>query len=71
MLQLNQDGVKKKIGTKVLYECSTFFFSLETHELLWLDKLGYLAELRLKQADIVGNVSVGRLGLGTITSTRC
>lgn len=46
------------------------FFSLETHELLWLDKLGYLAELRLKQADIVGNVSVGRLGLGTITSTR-
>nr|XP_034331688.1 uncharacterized protein LOC117690947 [Crassostrea gigas] len=28
------------------------------------------AELRLKQADIVGNVAVGRLGLGTITSTR-
>lgn len=28
------------------------------------------AELRLKQADIVGNVAVGRLGLGTVTSTR-
>lgn len=29
------------------------------------------AELRLKQANIVGNVAVERLGLGTVTSTRC
>lgn len=28
------------------------------------------SELRLKKADIVGNVEVGRLGLGTVTSTR-
>lgn len=28
------------------------------------------AELRLKQADIEANVAVGRLSLGTVTSTR-